>query len=678
LNKTTDIFLSYSRDDQHIARRFAEGFERAGFSVWWDVTLKSGEDYDKVTEEALRSAKAVVVLWSKKSVESRWVRAEATEADSLGTLVPVMIEPCKRPIMFELKQSADLMQWKGDANNAAWIALVSDVRRFVGKEATSPASPLTTIKADLPWYRHTGYQVLLTLVVTMIVAAALLPLRTLKPHTSGDAAVTGPDAKDVSLAVLPFVNLSSDPEQEYFSDGLAEELLNQLAQVKDLRVIARTSSFSFKGKNEDVRTIGDKLGVANILEGSVRKDGNNLRITAQLVNAKTGSELWSQKFDRELKSVFAIQEEISAAVATALQVKLDVGEMSRAKGGTNNIEAFEAFLRARQLQVQSGTDNMVQSRQYYRRAVELDPAFVNAWSELGGLLTGMIIYVPELASQSRLERKDVIAQLEKLAPASWQTYVLRTGPLLEQLRWQEGETEAKRALATLPANAFNFSFYSNVLYATGRPSEVIPFGERAARNDPQSLSASYGLQIAYVYAKRLADSEAEYQRSKSLAGDHGIADVNALLRAFSVPDAHTAAGKERIRQLLNVTATNALINNSFNPLMDLLDDPARALAYLKTRIESTTASNATNVASLAVVADYFGSRELALAAFHRAYLELGGINYGMIWGPSYSGYRSDPAFKRLLRDLKLTDYFRATGNWGEFCHPVGSDDFECQ
>ncbi|HTQ99172.1 MAG TPA: toll/interleukin-1 receptor domain-containing protein, partial [Candidatus Acidoferrum sp.] len=140
MSSAPDIFLSYNREDQATARRFAEGFERAGFSVWWDVTLRSGDDYDKVTEAALKSAKAVVVLWSKRSVESRWVRAEATIADRNHTLVPVMIEACERPIMFELKQTADLTHWKGDTDDAAWLAFVGDVKRLTHK--TEPAAAL--------------------------------------------------------------------------------------------------------------------------------------------------------------------------------------------------------------------------------------------------------------------------------------------------------------------------------------------------------------------------------------------------------------------------------------------------------------------------------------------------------------------------------------------------------
>ena len=141
-----DIFLSYNREDQAVARRFAEAFGAEGFEVWWDATLKSGEAYDEVTETALRTAKAVVVLWSPRSVVSRWVRAEATLADRNKTLVPCTIEPCDRPIMFELTQTAELSHWQGDARDKAWAAFLADVRRRVGREPPQDAAPTPSLQ----------------------------------------------------------------------------------------------------------------------------------------------------------------------------------------------------------------------------------------------------------------------------------------------------------------------------------------------------------------------------------------------------------------------------------------------------------------------------------------------------------------------------------------------------
>ena len=235
-----DIFLSYNREDQVAARRFAEAFEAQGFSVWWDVTLRSGDAYDRVTEAALREAKAVVVLWSKKSVESRWVRAEATLANRNNTLVPAMIEPCERPIMFELTQTAELIHWRGDANDKAWLAFLGDVRRIAAKDEAGQqgASAKRTERSEIP-----------------------------------------------SIAVLPFANMSGDSEQEYFADGMAEEIITALSHYRWLFVMARNSSFSYRGKAVDIREIGRELGVRYVLEGSVRRAGSRLRVTAQLIDA---------------------------------------------------------------------------------------------------------------------------------------------------------------------------------------------------------------------------------------------------------------------------------------------------------------------------------------------------------------------------------------------------------
>ena len=213
----TDIFLSYSHTDMPAARRFAEAFGREGFTVWWDAALRSGEAFDSVIEAALEAAKAVVVLWSAASVQSRWVRAEATLAERSGTLVPVMVESCRRPIMFELIHTPDLSHWTGNPADTAWQSLAAEVRQLVAKGA--PATDKRT------------------------------------------TAVAAATERTPSIAVLPFANMSGDKEQEYFSDGLAEEIINALAQIAGLKVIARTSAFAFKGQDTDIRTIARTLGV---------------------------------------------------------------------------------------------------------------------------------------------------------------------------------------------------------------------------------------------------------------------------------------------------------------------------------------------------------------------------------------------------------------------------------
>ena len=222
---------------------------------------------------------------------------------------------------------------------------VPPVTRLDAPEATpavtSPTGDAKKPKASVPW-------------VSGIAAAAALAVLAgyLLVHAFNRAAVqsTSPPSESVvipSLAVLPFVNMSADKDQEYFSDGLSEELMNELAQLPGLRVTGRTSSFAFKGHNEDLRAIGQKLGVTNVLEGSVRKSGTQLRITVQLIKCSDGSHVWSDTYDRELNDVFAIQENIASAVAKALSVTLGVDAQAPTYGGTRNFEAYDHFLKGR-------------------------------------------------------------------------------------------------------------------------------------------------------------------------------------------------------------------------------------------------------------------------------------------------------------------------------------------
>jgi hypothetical protein len=213
---------------------------------------------------------------------------------------------------------------------------------------------------------------------------------------------------------------------------------------------ARTSSFSFKGRNEDLRAIGAKLGVANLLEGSVRKEGNHLRITAQLINAKDGTHLWSQTFDRELTGVFAVQEEIAMAVSGALSIPLDVGEMSREKGGTTNVEASDKYLRARKLYLESDPKEAVQT---FRDALALDPNFGRGWLGLYDALRYTLITVPETQAAARTEMAEVSAHIVKIAPNAWWAQAMRAYQLADQHKWSDAEAALNAAMASAPGSA---------------------------------------------------------------------------------------------------------------------------------------------------------------------------------------------------------------------------------
>ena len=333
-----DIFLSYTREDAAVAARYAEAFAAEGLTVWWDTALRSGEAYDEVTEAALRAAKAVVVLWSPRSVVSRWVRAEATIADRCKTLVPVTIESCERPIMFELTQTAELSHWTGDAGDRAWRAFLSDVRGFVGREVEA-TSPLPEAPPPAPS----------------------------KPGERGEAP---------SLAVLPFTNRSGLSEDDVFAEGLVEDVISALSQGVNVRVIGSMATANLrKGSFGDLAALGRQLGVRYLLEGNVRRVGADLRVTAQLMEAASGTVLWSSRFDRPLVDLAALEEELVLELATSLDARVYSMEMERALSKPSDLTAWEAAMRAFNSYRELTNDNLARGLEEAERAIAIAPEY---------------------------------------------------------------------------------------------------------------------------------------------------------------------------------------------------------------------------------------------------------------------------------------------------------------
>lgn len=664
-----DVFLSYSRDDQATARRFAEGFEREGFSVWWDQTLNAGENYDQVTERALRDAKAVVVLWSKNSVDSRWVRAEAKEADRLGTLVPVMIEPCVRPIMFELKQTADLSVWKGDPDDTAWQGLLASLRRYSGNHtdglsATNAVSAAAVVRKS-PWVWVVG------VAMALLVLAGALFWMTQRP-----AQETVVVPADASIAVLPFTNMSSDKEQEYFSDGLTEELLNQLAQVPRLRVIGRTSSFAFKGRNEDLRKIGETLGVNHILEGSVRKAGDRIRITAQLINPADGSHLWSQTYDRKLDDVFAIQDEIARTVTEQLQLKMGVRDSQ--SGGTKNIAAYEEFLAGRALMNLVDNASIRLALPRLERAVELDPAYVTARLWLIEALSRISTTNDAASAKPYVRQDEVIEEVVRLAPGTPEASLALSYRATREGKLVEIERRLKDALNVPGAAGAQARLkYGKFLLGVGQLDMARAQTEQSLANDPLDTFAQVQLYIIIEASRDFNEAENQLVKLRQLPGGNTLETLGGWVNL---------AQSRRDVVALRKAATDLVAAGAgiffLRPLLDAqMEDYAVARRVIREQIAAKGFPEQGFWPSrVAQWVEFFEDRELGLRSVdallaNDASFETMAEN---IWRPVLSGLRSEPSFKLLLRKIGLVDYWRVTGNWGDFCKPVGNDDFECR
>lgn len=448
----TDIFLSYNREDQARAKVFADAFAREGFKVWWDVGLHTGEAYDEVTETALRTAKAVVVLWSRKSVQSRWVRAEATLADRNRTLAPAMIEPCERPIMFELTQTAELGHWTGDTEDQAWAAFLADVRRFVGRERAVAPAPAPSAPASVQ--------------------------ETSRPDQRGEAP---------SLAVLPFKNRSGLAEDEVFAEGMVEDVISALSQGVNVRVLGSTATASLRhGAITDLAAIGRQLGVRYLLEGNVRRAGANLRVTTQLLEAATGAVLWTAKFDRPLTELADLQEELVTEVAANLDVKVYSLEMERALRKPRDITAWEAVTRSVSAYREMNLASMLRAVDEAVRAVAVAPEYGSGHAALA--TARAIIYFVS-GSEDEAEAREIREIAERaltLAPEDPHVLFSSGSALCFAGQFEEGIRHTARAVAKTPGSGLAQHLHAIACSLVGRHAEAEAHFATAARLMPGS------------------------------------------------------------------------------------------------------------------------------------------------------------------------------------------------
>ncbi len=626
-----DIFISYARHDKALVAPLVAALESEGWSVWWDPEIVPGQEFDRQITRELDAAKAVIVVWTPASVDSRWVRGEAREAADRGILVPTRFGSARLPIDARAVHTIDLDDWKEDRQSPPFKSL----SRALG-------GLLAHADARVPKSSETA---------------------------ASGSAISDPDGS-VTIAVLPFVNMSSDPEQEYFSDGLSEELINQLAKVKRLRVTGRTSSFVFKSKTDDLRLVGGRLGVNHVLEGSVRKAGNRLRITAQLVKCRDGFHLWSQTYDRQLDDVFAIQDEVAAAVAAALGVAFGFGEAAPASAATTPVEAYDKYLRGRALLHHEGPVELRRSIEIFREALALDPNFVPAWHGLYTAHQHAIAYAAESTEEALAGMEEAAAQILALSPDAWRSHALRANQFMDQHRWTEAEAAAAAALAAAPPSEADVALtYSFFVGAVGRYEEMITYTERARRADPLWLMTSTMAQWTFDACVRLEEADAEYERSKDLSGDRAFVEMWALFRALFRGD--VAAARNLARRYAPYQTLQPM---GLEELPEIFDQPETMLARLR-QVQVEPANQGYRQYAIALWAAWYGETALATAALRR-YVSQPPGHIAAIWARALSGVRRTPEFKEIVRGLGLVDYWRRSGKWGDFARPVGDDDFE--
>ncbi|HWI76112.1 MAG TPA: TIR domain-containing protein [Sphingomicrobium sp.] len=447
-----DIFISYGRSTEAQAQQVADTLRAAGYSVWRDDELPAHRSYGDVIEERLRSAKAVIVLWSAEAARSQWVRAEADIAREAGTLVQVTIDGTIPPLPFNQIQCADLSGWEGDTSQNGWRKVESSVSLLVGTVAQS-AAPVESKAAP---------------------------------------------RRRVAILVLPFINLSGDAEQEYFSDGITDDIITDLSKVSALSVVARNTAFTFKGQTIEAAQLALQLKVTHILEGSIRKSGDRVRINAQLIDGEAGDHVWADRYDRDLTDIFAIQDEISKAIVSALQLKLLPKEKKAIEQrGTSSVEAYNLYLMARQHWI-SGNDGDIRRDEIVvricRQATEIDPNYAKAWALIALAQAEMRF------GHSRPE--DALSSAERaleLDPDLPEALCVKARYLAdEDGKHDEADRQIQAALRLDPESWEVNKEAARVLSRAGKMREAIPYFEKAAALAESDYYSSGMLQTCYA------------------------------------------------------------------------------------------------------------------------------------------------------------------------------------
>jgi TolB-like protein/Tfp pilus assembly protein PilF len=546
-----------------------------------------------------------------------------------------------------------------------------------GVKRTAPAT------GDTPLVKPQTTDIALAGALTLVVIVALVQLLTPSPTAPPAAAPATtaettpakpepPTLGDKSIAVLPFANLSPDKENEYFADGLTEELLNLLAKIGDLKVISRTSSFAFKGKNTPLPEIAKQLGVRHILAGSVRTEGDALRIAAQLIDVSTDTHLWSETYERTLKDVFALQEEIARDIAGALRV-----EVTLAGGGeapTTDIEAYRLFLKARSLYLRRSEGDLEGAVEFFKRAIDLDPKFAEAHAGLASTYTAITLWQNQASKEMRALAKRSAATALDFKPHLARALGARCALARQDLEWDGAVENCEKAIANDPSDTVARGSLAATLDMLGEFRRAKQIRDEAGQLDPiyEHLLAAPKLANAFAAGD---DRTAAVLATKLLKAKRDFALLAAAMLVVVAREGEPTTDAQRAYRdvIARLSYTGPLVEPVARALASrsAFGDAAAAAR------EQTTKDAAFEPESVfAMVGDYDRFFEAVKARIaHQDTARL------VVWTPfawrfAISGDAASGRFKEFATSAGMVDYWKKHG-WPDRCRPKGEDDFEC-
>lgn len=660
------LFISYSRADRPAIEKLSATLEEAGHSVWWDRHIRGGAAFANDIETQLHKADAVIVVWSSDANKSDWVKDEAVFARDKGILIPICLTDCEAPLGFRQYQVIDFQKWKGDPGASEIHSLLSAIAGLTGGDQPAAATPvekslLDKVKSEPPFMVGAALGVLALIAV---IAFALMPRGTVEGAPEEQIALSDPEqSSEVSIAVLPFADMSPEGNQEYFADGLSEELLNVLVRVDGLKVASRTSSFALKEEILSIGDIAERLNVNHVLEGSVRKMGSQVRVTAQLIDAHDDKHLWSQTYDRHLSDIFRIQDEIATAVVDALRDELGMSEDEEIdiKPATENLTAYDAYLKARELYLARGKANVAESMRLFEHAVEIDPNFARGWEGLAGVYA--------IATSWGINDKDYSAlalvaaeRALKIDPELSAPYAVigLTYRTHYPTPWAASIDNLKKAIERDPKGTDPRLWLGMNYLAVGEMKTAIEIFDGCLELDPAAKLCRKYRSLSYL---ALDDFDAAMIDANWNAEDGYYRDFDAYLPYFL----------KRGDRLLAFTVSRTVNWWGGFPHRDYIaavenpdDQPPELLEKFKKWGESKKV-NVTSHTNLM----------LTLKAYDEVVVDNFNNDYEHLWLPQFTEYRQSSYFKELAQGLGMVDYWREAG-FPPFCKEVSETEFECE
>lgn len=673
------VFLSYASQDSEAAAELTRALRAAGIEVWFDQSeLRGGDAWDTSIRKQIRACTLFIPVISQNTHarEEGYFRLEwklAVDrshlmANSKTFLLPVVIDDT-RDNDDRVPDRFREVQWTRLPEGRAPPAFIERVARLVapvGSGNAEPAAPAAaaatgssrgvSLGGAVPKPGARSAQVLLVLGAVAAIAFGYFEM-----HRSGDsthradapipaksaaAAPPAPSAvsaiPEKSIAVLPFVDMSEKKDQEYFSDGLAEELLDLLAQIRDLHVAARTSSFSFRGKSEDIASIAQKLRVAHVLEGSVRKSGDVIRISAQLIRADNGYDLWSKTYDRPAKDIFKVQDEIAGAVVDALKLQLLPAQQIESRHRSTSTEAYTEYLLGNQDRELDTFDSNAKALIAYQKALALDPSYAAAYSGIADAewrIADQSTNDPNAYARAIRAADKAIA----LAPESPEGYWAR-GQLRHYYywNWSAAQSDYEKALALDPSFISAREGHALLLATQGRPNDAAAILRQLLTLDPLSIEIWRRLGILLLDIGQFRDARAAIQRMREInpnADDHGVVGFTQLREGHPADALATFEANPTRVKLQGVAMAEHTLQHK--------DASDRALAeFIKQR-------GVPFAYQIAQVYAWRGENDKAFEWLETAYRNHdGGLPY-LTYDQMLDQIRGDARFGALLRKLKL-------------------------